>query len=153
MRFVYGFLLGGSMDRLIRKYEGCRLTAYPDPLTKCEPYTIGWGSTVDKNGKPFRLGDSISQEMADALLIDYLNKNIVPVFQKIPYTLTIDQKAAIASLCYNVGVPSFLRSKCFTAVCNKDFAGIFENWDWGHKQLKGLAKRRAEELFYFLKDL
>lgn len=141
------------MESLIKKYEGCRLTAYPDPLTKCEPYTIGWGSTVDKDGKPFKLGDSISQEMADALLTDYLIKNIVPVFKKIPYNLTTGQKSAIASLCYNVGVPAFLKSKCFTAVCKKDFAGIFENWDWGHKQLKGLAKRRAEELFYFLRDL
>jgi lysozyme len=138
------------MDRLIRKYEGCRLASYKCPAGI---WTIGWGTTYYPDGKSVKEGETISQEKADALLIDYLNKNIVPVFQKIPYTLTIDQKAAIASLCYNVGVPSFLRSKCFTAVCNKDFAGIFENWDWGHKQLKGLAKRRAEELFYFLKDL
>lgn len=150
MRFVYGFLLGGSMDRLIRKYEGCKLVSYKCPAGI---WTIGWGTTYYPDGKSVKEGEEISQEMADALLTDYLIKNIYPVFKKIPYELTKDQKAAIASLCYNVGVPSFLRSKCFTAVCNKDFAGIFENWDWGHKQLKGLAKRRAEELFYFLKDL
>ena len=138
------------IDDIIKKYEGCRLVSYKCPAGI---WTIGWGTTYYPDGKSVKEGETISQEMADALLTDYLNKNIVPVFQKIPYTLTIDQKAAIASLCYNVGVPSFLRSKCFTAICNKDFAGIFENWDWGHKQLKGLAKRRAEELFYFLKDL
>ena len=141
------------MDELIKKYEGCKLVAYPDPITGKEPYTIGWGSTTNTDGKPFKLGDTISQAMADALLTDYLMKNIVPVFQKIPYQLTVGQKSAIASLCYNVGVPAFLKSKCFTAVCNKDFAGIFENWDWGHKQLKGLAKRRAHELYMFLRDL
>lgn len=138
------------IDDIIKKYEGCRLVSYKCPAGI---WTIGWGTTYYPDGKSVKEGETISQEMADALLTDYLNKNIVPVFQKIPYTLTIDQKAAIASLCYNVGVPSFLRSKCFTAVCNKDFAGIFENWDWGHKQLKGLAIRRADELFNFLKDL
>ena len=141
------------MDTLIKQYEGCRLQAYPDPITKGEPYTIGWGSTVNKDGKPFKNGDVISQAMADALLTDYLMKNIVPIFQKIPYNLTVGQKSAVASLVYNIGAPAFLKSKCFTAICKKDFAGIFENWDWGHKQLKVLAKRRANELYWFLRDL
>jgi len=141
------------MDTLIKQYEGCQLLAYPDPITKGEPYTIGWGSTQKADGSPFKLGEQITQSTADALLTDYLLKNIVPIFQKIPYSLSIGQKAAIASLVYNIGAPAFLKSKCFTAICKKDFAGIFENWDWGHKQLKGLAKRRANELYWFLRDL
>lgn len=31
----------------IKREEGCRLHAYPDPLTGGEPYTIGWGHTGD----------------------------------------------------------------------------------------------------------
>ncbi len=144
------------MDILIKQYEGCRLDAYPDPATGGEPWTIGWGSTSNKDGKPFKNGDTISQAMADALLTDYIMKNIVPVFQKIPYNLTGGQKSAIASLVYNIGVPAFLRSGCFKAICEKDIAGIYKNWDWikaNGKAMKGLAKRRANELYWYLRDL
>jgi hypothetical protein len=30
---------------LVKEFEGCQLTAYPDPETGAEPWTIGWGST------------------------------------------------------------------------------------------------------------
>lgn len=141
------------MDSLIKQYEGCKLVAYPDPITGGEPYTIGWGSTKKADGTPFKLGEQITQATADALLTDYLIKNIVPIFKGIPYNLTMGQKAAIASLVYNVGAPSFLASKCYKAICKKDFAGIFKEWDFGVKQLKGLAKRRSHELYLFLKDI
>jgi len=142
------------IDDLIRKYEGCKLKAYPDPATGGLPITIGWGSTKKADGSNFALGDEITQGMADALLCDYIQKNIVPVFKKIPYNLTEDQKCAIASLCYNVGVPSFLRSKCYSAMCKKDWAEMIRNWDWGFKQnLKGLFKRRIEELHYFIRGI
>ena len=142
------------IDDLIRKYEGCKLTAYPDPATGGLPITIGWGSTKKPDGSNFALGEMISQELADALLCDYIQKNIVPVFSKIPYKLTEDQKGALASLIYNVGVPAFTRSKLFTAICKKDYAEICRQWDFGFKQnLKGLFKRRTEELFYFIKDI
>jgi lysozyme len=142
------------IDDLIRKYEGCKLKAYPDPATGGLPITIGYGSTKKADGTNFALGDEITQGMAEALLCDYIQKNIVPVFDKIPYKLTEDQKCAIASLCYNVGVPSFLRSKLFTAICKKDYAEVCRQWDYGFKQnLKGLFKRRVEELHYFIKDI
>jgi hypothetical protein len=49
---------------LVKEFEGCRLTAYPDPETGGAPWTIGWGSTWDSQGRPFREGDRISQEQA-----------------------------------------------------------------------------------------
>ena len=142
------------IDDLIRKYEGCKLKAYPDPATGGLPITIGYGSTKKADGTNFALGDEITQGMAEALLCDYIQKNIVPVFDKIPYKLTEDQKTAIASLCYNVGVPSFLRSKLYQAICKKDYAEVCRNWDFGYRQnLKGLFKRRVEELHFFIKDI
>ena len=143
-------------DRLIKIKEQCRLEAYPDPATGGEPWTIGWGSIKDTNGQPFKPGDKISQEKADALLNDYLLKEVYPIFNKIPYPLTSGQKEAIASLCYNIGTPALLNSKLFRAICEKDLINIFHNWDWisaGGKPMKGLAKRRAEELFMFLEGL
>lgn len=142
------------IDDLIRKYEGCKLKAYPDPATGGLPITIGWGSTKKPDGSNFALGEEISQEVADMLLDGYIQKNIVPVFDKIPYKLTDNQKCALASLIYNVGVRAFINSKLFTAICKKDYAETCRQWDFGFKQnLKGLFKRRIEELHYFIKDI
>ncbi|MBO7696946.1 MAG: lysozyme [Methanobrevibacter sp.] len=139
------------IDDLIRKYEGCKLQSYKCPAGI---WTIGWGTTYYPDGTPVKKGEIISQEVADMLLDRYIQKNITPVFEKIPYKLTDNQKCAIASLCYNVGVPSFLKSKCFSAMCKKDWAEMIRNYDWGFKQnLKGLFKRRIEELHYFIKDI
>lgn len=135
---------------LIKEYEGCRLQAYKCPAGV---WTIGYGTTYYPEKGPVKEGDIITKEYADVLLTDYLIKNIYPTLAKIPYQLTNGQRDALASLIYNIGTPAFLKSKCYKAICEKDFAGIFENWDWGHKQFKGLAKRRAHELHLFLKDL
>ena len=139
-----------TIDSIIIKYEGCKLQSYKCPAGI---WTIGWGTTYYPDGTPVKRGETISQEIADMLLDSYIKKNIEPVFDKIPYKLTDNQKCAIANLCYNVGVLSFLRSKCFDAVCKKDYATIFKEWDWGASQLKGLAIRRAHEKYLFLKDL
>ena len=141
---------------LIKKYESCRLIAYPDPATGGKPWTIGYGSTTNSNGQPFKQDDEITKETAEALLRDYLIRDVYPVFNKIPYRLTEKQRQAIASLCYNIGTPSFLKSSLFKSICEKDIRGIFLNWNWisaNGKVMKGLAKRRSEELFLFLEDL
>ncbi|CAK6691876.1 hypothetical protein VB734_00240 [Synechococcus sp. BA-124 BA4] len=46
---------------LVNEFEGCRLTAYPDPETGGDPWTIGWGTTTYINGTPVKVGDTISQ--------------------------------------------------------------------------------------------
>ena len=139
------------IDDLIMKYEGCKLESYKCPAGV---WTIGYGTTYFPDGTPVKDGDSITKEFSETLLVDYIQKNIVPVFDKIPYKLTENQKCAIASLCYNVGVQSFLKSKCYSAMCKKDWEEMIRNWNWGFKQnLKGLFKRRIEELHYFIKDI
>lgn len=136
---------------LIQKYEGCKLQAYKCPMGI---WTIGWGNTKYSDGTPVKEGDIITQEFADALLRDYLIKNVYPVWSKIPYDMSARQKEAIASLCYNVGVPAFLKSKLYTAICKKDYAEICRQWDFGFKNnLKGIFKRRTEELYLFMKDI
>lgn len=140
-----------TIDSLIIKYEGCKLQSYKCPAGI---WTIGYGTTYYPDGTPVKKGEVISQEVADMLLDKFIRKNIEPVFEKIPYTLTDNQKCAIASLCYNTGVYAFINSKLFTAICKRDYAEICRQWDFGFKQnLKGLFKRRTEELFYFIKDI
>ncbi|ELJ7022281.1 lysozyme, partial [Salmonella enterica] len=46
---------------LIKEFEGCSLTAYPDPGTGGEPWTIGYGWTHSVDGKPVKPGMMIDQ--------------------------------------------------------------------------------------------
>jgi lysozyme len=71
--------------KLIKEFEGCHLNAYPDPLTGGLPITIGWGSTRNKNGQPFQMGDSITQAEADELLISQCKNQFLPALRKIPH--------------------------------------------------------------------
>ena len=64
-----------AMDgvELIKKYEGFVSKAYKCPAGVC---TIGYGSTSWADGMPIKMGQTITQEKAEALLVDYLNKNV-----------------------------------------------------------------------------
>ena len=81
------------------------MTAYPDPKTGGVPITIGWGSTRDFNGKPFQLGQKISQKVADDLLITQIKKEFIPPLTKIPYWSEMNENQRGALLCfgYNLG--------------------------------------------------
>lgn len=132
------------MYDLIKKYEGCRLTAYKCPAGI---WTIGWGSTVYEDGKPVRQGDKITQKRADELLDWYVKNKI-----KVPAGLNKSQIEALQSLIYNIGQGAFDKSSLKKAIVAKDWKAVYKNWDWvigGGVFLKGLAKRRAEELILF----
>jgi lysozyme len=90
---------------LIKKFEGCHLKAYPDPLSGGLPITIGWGSTRKKNGTPFKLGDTITQKEADELLIAQCESQFLPSLSKIPYwrEMNDNQRGALLSFAYNLG--------------------------------------------------
>jgi GH24 family phage-related lysozyme (muramidase) len=90
---------------LIAEFEGCRLRAYPDPGTGGDPITIGYGSTRDRNGQPFRLGDTITETEADALLDGELERMAAHLQRSIPSWdwMGPGQQAALLSFAYNVG--------------------------------------------------
>lgn len=132
------------MSELIKKYEGCKLTAY-----KCAAgvWTIGWGSTFYQDGRPVKQGDKITQDEADKLLDWYVKTKI-----KVPVGLNKTQTEAVQSLIYNIGQGAFDKSTLKKAIEAKDWKAVFNNWNWitgGGQFLKGLAKRRAEELMLF----
>jgi lysozyme len=139
---------------LIKEFEGCSLTAYPDPLTGGLPITIGWGSTRDENGKPFKLGDKISQERADKLLIDECEKHFWPAIKKIPYfsEMTDNQRGALLSFAYNLGA-GFYEGYNFNTITrclkNKEWdlipAVLFLYRNPGSSVERGLARRRRAE--------
>lgn len=135
---------------LIKKYEGFSEKAYKCPAGKM---TIGFGSTTWEDGSPIKRGDTVTQEKAEALLVNYLNKYVRPKLE--PLKLNKNQTAALESLCYNIGWNSFVRSKCYKALVAKDWATFIKEYDWfkaGGKILMGLVKRRTEELYTFFKE-
>ncbi|MEL6136417.1 MAG: peptidoglycan-binding protein [Cyanobacteria bacterium J06626_23] len=90
---------------LIKQFEGCHLSAYPDPLSGGRPYTVGWGSTRRKDGTPFRLGEKITQAEADDLLQWQVEREFLPSLEQIPVwsELNENQKGALLSFAYNLG--------------------------------------------------
>lgn len=137
---------------LIKKYESFSSKPY---LCPARVPTIGYGCTVYPDGTKVSMKDEpITQTKAEALLLDYVINKILPDIRDLG--LTSNQEAAVCSLVYNIGMPAFKKSKCYKAIKAKDWEAVFKNWDWckgGGKFLKGLAKRRAEEMFLFFQDI
>lgn len=140
------------MFELIKKWEGCKLKAYPDPATGGEPYTIGYGTTFYPDGSKVKEGDTCTKEEADGLLLWYCTTKI-----KLPKgTFTQNQKEALYSLLYNINCVAFHKSKCCRAIENQDWEVAFKEWNWdkaGGKVLKGLINRRREERALFFDGL
>lgn len=132
------------MHDLIKKYEGCRLTAYKCPAGI---WTIGYGTTVYPSGQPVKKGDKCTQAEAESMLAHHIKTQI-----KVPSGLNKSQTEALQSLIYNIGQSAFDRSALKKNIIAQDWVAVWKNWDWvtgGGKFLKGLAKRRAEELMLF----
>ncbi|KYC37302.1 lysin [Scytonema hofmannii PCC 7110] len=147
---------------LIKRFEGCFLDAYPDPLTNREPITIGWGSTKKLDGSAWHLGESISQKEADELLIHQLERNYLPDLAKIPCwgELNTNQQGALLSFGYNLGskfygAPNF--NSMTTVLQNRDWSKIRETFikyrNPGTNVEKGLLTRRQAEAELFLTPL
>jgi lysozyme len=144
---------------LIKKFEGCYLRAYPDPLSGGIPITIGWGSTQKEDHSPWHLGDEISQAAADRLLIIQLEKDYLPSLERIPNwrSLTPNQQGALLSFAYNLGAdfyhrPGFSRiSKAINDRNWRQIEMIFELYrNPGTSVEKGLRRRRLNEAWVFL---
>ena len=141
------------MNYFVDKYEQTRLVAYKCPSGV---WTIGSGITIYPNGQSVKEGDEISKEVNEILVNDYMIKNVHPEIKKLKKYFTKKQKEALESLIYNIGATAFEKSNLCKAIKNDDYESIFKEWNWirgGGKVLKGLIKRRAEELSWFLSDI
>jgi lysozyme len=140
--------------KLVKEFEGCRLNAYPDPLSGGLPITIGWGSTRDKNGKPFQMGDKITQAEADELLIEEAKHHFLPALRKIPHwnEMSDGKRGALLSFAYNLGA-GFYGGDNFNTITR-----VLKNKEWdkvpdalylyrnpGSNVEAGLARRRKAE--------
>jgi lysozyme len=83
--------------------EGLRLTAYPDPASGGEPWTIGYGSTRIA-GRAVRPGDFLENEgQARTMLQVDLMGSLQIVISNVCVPLNGDQLGALTSFVNNVG--------------------------------------------------
>jgi len=142
---------------LIKSFEGLILRAYPDPATRAEPYTIGYGTTIYPNGQKVKLGDKITQTQATEYLQDDVDKFARRVKVLVKPVLNDNQFGAIVSFAYNVGTGNLAKSTLLKKVnanpSDNSIAGEFMKWNKAAgKVMNGLTRRRAAEAkLYFTK--
>lgn len=86
---------------LLRKHEGFRANAYPDPATGGEPWTIGYGAT----GPSIAKGVVWTRAQAEEDLARRLEAMLAIIRGYLPRELPADALAALLSLAYNIGCP------------------------------------------------
>ena len=136
---------------LVKRFEGCKLTAY---LCPAKILTIGYGST----GKHVTPGLCITPARAEALLRDDLARFEEFVEAKCA-PFTDNQFAALVSLAFNVGNGNLQTSTLRKLHRAGDYAGAagqFQQWNKARVRgklivLAGLTKRRAAESALYAK--
>ena len=135
---------------LVKVSEDCKLVAYPDPATKADPWTIGWGAT----GAGITKGVVWTQEHADQRLDDDLRRFGVSVDSLVHVPLMARQKAALVDFAYNVGPGALGTSTLLRKLNDGDFDGAadqFPSWNIGNGHvMAGLVTRRMRERSLFL---
>lgn len=138
---------------LIKKFEGYFSNAY---LCPAGVPTIGYGSTMWSDGKKVVLGQKITLEGAEKLLMWELNNKESCL---IKLNLNQNQFDALMSFVYNVGCGNLMKSTLYKkALLNPNDPTIkdeFMKWNKARVRgvltpLKGLTRRRTEEakLYY-----
>ena len=139
---------------IIKKYEGLKLEAYICPAGVA---TVGFGSTFYPDGRRVKLGDKITLQEAESILLHDIKRFEKEVRNSVKIEITNNQLSALISFVYNVGASAFRKSTLLRKVNAKptDLTIHNEFMRWtkaAGKVLPGLVKRRAEESkLYFTK--
>jgi len=138
---------------LTEQFEGVRLTAYPDPATGGDPWTIGYGHT----GPEVHSGMTITQEQAENYLMQDVAKAAADVNAKVTVEITQGEFDALVDFAFNCGCGNLNGSTLLKKLNAGDYEGAaheFEKWDMAAgKHMAGLLRRRQAEELLFLKDL
>lgn len=130
-----------TLYRLIRQFEGCRLTPY---LCPAGVWTCGWGSTGPDvfPGRPWTQAYADQRLESDALKFARATLALCP-------ELSGDALAAIADFAYNLGVGRLRASTLRRRVNAGDWEGAaaeLQKWvRGGGRVLPGLVRRRLAE--------
>jgi len=141
--------------QIIKDFEGFSSSVYLCPANR---WTIGYGSTWDKNRKPVTKDHpDVSEKQAEKLLMQEVHHSEYAIDKLLSCELTENMYSAICSFVYNVGSGNFQRSTMRMKLNRGDYYGAsaeFPKWrKAGGRILKGLVKRRAVERELFDRDL
>jgi len=144
----------GPAVKLIKEFEGCHLSAYPDPLSGGEPWTIGYGTTRYNDGRRVQRGDKITVIEAGELLELEIDQIVGKLRATVPFwnAMSGNQQGALISFAYNLG-PAFYSAAGFETISKrlreKDWAAVPEAMllyrNPGTNVEAGLLRRRQAE--------
>jgi lysozyme len=134
--------------RLIQEFEGLRLTSY---LCSAGVPTIGYGATFYHDGTKVKLGQTITREQANQLLVDHLKQfegSVTGLLNGV--VLNQNQFDALVSFCYNLGAGNLAKSQLLRFIKanpnDPKIAAEFLKWNRaGGEVSTGLVRRRKKE--------
>ena len=93
--------------RPVEADEGCKLTAYPDPITHADPWTIGYGAT----GPDIKEGTVWTQQQADDDLVERVDELAQQLAAHLPWLAALNpvRQDVLINIAYNIGLAGLLR--------------------------------------------
>lgn len=140
----------GGIDNILKKFEGCKLTAYKCPAGI---WTIGYGHTSAAGAPEVKEGMIITQDQAEHILKTDLVKYETPVAALVKIPLSQNQFDVLVDFAYNAGVGNLKSSTLLKKVNAGNFDAVpDELMKWtkgGGKVLPGLVRRRQAEVSWW----
>lgn len=136
---------------LIKKYEGCRLSAYQDAVGM---WTIGYGTTRIHD-RAVVASDVLTLTECDQYLLEHVELITRQIKKAVEVEITDNELNALVCFVYNIGIGNFTRSTLLLLPNQKAPSKIvaleFLKWNKaGSKVLAGLIARRKDEHDLFL---
>lgn len=141
-------------EKLVKDFEGFRSCPYLDPVGVP---TIGYGNTFYPDGRKVTMSDPcLTQDQAKKMMQAELNRTAQKVKEMVAAPMTANQKTALTSLAFNIGIEGFRQSTLLRRLNSGDKQGAakeFDRWIHGDNKevLPGLVDRREKEKQLFLK--
>jgi lysozyme len=133
---------------MLQQWEGCKLEAYPDPVSGDAPWTIGYGST----GYNIIKGSTWTQQQANLDLENKISTLYDEISNLVDYDLDDCQYCALISFAYNLGIGALSGS---TLLKNLNIDGYGNSHDflpWCNAErhpVEDLQERRIGEMLLF----
>lgn len=139
----------------LKKWEGLRLEAYPDPGSRDgNPWTIGYGHTSDGFMRVAK-GLRITQAQAEAALRHDAGEAAVAINNLVKVPLTDNQRGALISFVFNVGIGAFGKSTLLKELNKQNYnavPGELARWNKNDGMaMQGLINRRSAEAGLWVK--